>query len=159
MYLTGEAGVTSALDISVGETATPTVGVQYANGRFTPIASGFTPSFTHSVTASASASASAFLVPTVALLVDGMAGPTFDIGGGLQFSADTTKDPWWELDGCMEAGVGFEIDILGVHKSWEDQSLFSDCHPLLERVGGLSDDHDHDHDPHDHDHDHDPWRG
>ena len=138
VYLTGEAGVTGALDINVGETATPTVGVEYAGGHFSPIASGFTPTFTHSVSASASASASAFLVPTVALLVDGIAGPTFDVGGGVKLSADTAQDPWWELDGCIEAGVGFELDILGIHKSWEDQSLVSACKTILTATGGFS---------------------
>jgi hypothetical protein len=137
VYLTGEAGVTGALDINVGETATPTVGVEYAGGHFSPIASGFTPTFTHSVSASASASASAFLVPTVAHLVDGIAGPTFDVGGGVKLSADTAQDPWWELDGCIEAGVGFELDILGIHKSWEDQSLVTYCHPVLSASGGF----------------------
>jgi hypothetical protein len=137
VFVTGRATIGGDVGINVGESATPTVGVEYANGTFKPIASGFTPSFTHSVTASAGASADAFLVPTVALLIDGIAGPSFDIGGGVQFSADTTADPWWKLDGCMEAGVGFEIDVLGIQRSWEDQSLVSECHPVLTASGSF----------------------
>ena len=136
LYLTGSATVGAKLDASVGQTAKASAGVDYVNGQFKPFAS-FSNSFSQSFDATGNASADAYLVPTVSLLVDGLAGPTVDVGAGLQLSADTTKNPWWEVDGCLEAGAGFKIQVLGYKKSWSKSDIVSTCKPLLTANGGF----------------------
>ena len=132
--LSGQATADAQVSAGVQQTATASAGVTYANGSFSP-QSGFSYSFSQSFNAVGDASADAWVTPYVDLLLDGLAGPDVDVGGGLEFNAATNQDPWWTLQGCLKAGVGFTIDILGWTKSWSDPSLFEHCKALLSANG------------------------
>jgi hypothetical protein len=67
--------------------------------------------------------------PKATVLVDGLAGPYFNVNAGLDFSADTSQDPWWKLDATLDSNLGFSIPY------WRDFGLFMlfDQHfPLLQ---------------------------
>jgi parallel beta-helix repeat protein len=50
-----------------------------------------------------------------------VAGPYCNIFGYLDFEADTTLDPWWDLDAGLKVSAGVKVDILTFH--WESDEL------------------------------------
>lgn len=76
--------------------------------------------------AEASLSAKAWLGARVEAMFYDSFGPTLQPNAYLQFNADTTKNPWWWLNGGLEAKVGGRVDILGKNKtfSWGPYNLF-----------------------------------
>ena len=139
IYLSGNASITGVADASLTQSTTASAGLNWTKkDGFLP-SSSFVPSFTDSFSPRSSASADVHLVPTVTVLIDGLAGPSVDIGAGLSFTADTTKTttPWWELDGCRDAGLGFRIAILGWSKDYSNSSLIHKCVPLLTATSGF----------------------
>lgn len=132
VYLYGSAGITASISASVEQTSTITVGVSYDKGQFSPI-DRFSPRFNESFTAQGNASGELALRPTLDTLVYGVAGPSFDIGAAMKFKADTTLNPWWTLQGCIQAGVGFVVEILKIN--WSKPDLISRCKTLLSAKG------------------------
>ena len=137
VYLSGDATTSAQVSAGVRQSATASAGLTYANGSFSP-ESGFSNSFSQSFSAAGDATAESWLTPTIDLQLDGLAGPDVDIAGGLKFDAATDQDPWWTLQGCLRAGVGFTIDVLGWSKSWADDSVFEQCKPLASANGGFA---------------------
>lgn len=128
VYLSGEASITAKAAVSLSATAAATVGVTYEHGSFHPFDS-FPAGFNKSFTTEGNASAEIGLRPTVDTLVYGVAGPTFDIGAAAKFEADIHASPWWKLQGCLQAGIGFVFDLL--HINWSDPHLLNVCKTLL----------------------------
>jgi hypothetical protein len=135
LYLTGSASVSATVSASVEQSASATVGASYngSDGRITPISS-FSQHFTPSFTAEGDASAELALSPTVDTLIYGVAGPSFDVGVGVKFDADTAKTPWWMLQGCLQGGVGFVFELLDIN--WSEPHLISVCKTLLSATSG-----------------------
>jgi hypothetical protein len=50
-----------------------------------------------------------------------VAGPYCNSFGSLDFNADTTLDPWWDLDGGLEVSAGVKLDIFTIH--WKSGEL------------------------------------
>jgi hypothetical protein len=83
---------------SVSASASLKGGVGYANGNFSPIFSGPNTSFNFQPpTASANGTADANVEPALQMLLYDVGGPQLGVKAGLEFSADTTADPWWTL--------------------------------------------------------------
>ena len=83
---------------SISASASLKGGVAYANGHFSPIFSGPNTSFNFQPpTASANGSADADVEPALQMLLYDVGGPQLGVKAGLEFSADTTQDPWWTL--------------------------------------------------------------
>jgi alpha-tubulin suppressor-like RCC1 family protein len=133
VYLSGSASITAKVSFSIEQSASATVGVSYEHGRFSPIES-FPQHFKQSFTPEGDASAELALTPTVDTLIYGVAGPSFDLGAAAKFDADTTKTPWWSLQGCLEAGLGFVISPLDLN--WSDPHLIQLCKTLLRATSG-----------------------
>lgn len=133
VYLSGKASITAKVSVSIEQSASATVGVSYEHGRFSPIDS-FPEHFKQSFTSEGDAAAELALTPTVDTLIYGITGPSFDIGAAAKFDADVHKTPWWTLEGCLEAGLGFVVGPLGLN--WSDPHLIQLCKTLLKAIGG-----------------------
>ena len=133
VYLSGSASITAKVSLSIEQSASATVGVSYEHGQFSPIES-FPEHFRQSFTPEGDATAEVALTPTIDTLIYGVAGPSFDIGAAAKFNADIHKTPWWTLQGCLQAGIGFVISPLDLN--WSDPHLIQLCKTLLRATSG-----------------------
>ena len=128
LYLSGQATIEAKATFSLEQGASVTVGASYEHGSFHPISSlsqHFTPTFT----AEGDASGEIALTPTVDTLIYDVAGPSFDVGAVAKLNANVKSTPWWTLQGCLQAGLGFVISPLGLN--WSDPHLIQFCKTLL----------------------------
>jgi hypothetical protein len=133
LYLTGQASIEAKATFSLEQGASVTVGAAYEHGSFHPISSlsqHFTPAFT----AEGDASGEVALTPTVDTLIYDVAGPSFDVGAVAKLNANVKASPWWTLQGCLQAGLGFVISPLGLN--WSDPHLIQLCKTLLSATSG-----------------------
>lgn len=128
VYLSGSASVTASASLSLEQSASATLGATYEHGAFKPFDS-FPSHFTKSFAATGNAQGELALRPTVDTLIYGVAGPSFDVGVAGKFDANTSKTPWWKLEGCLQGGVGFIMPLLGI--DWSAPHLLDACTPLL----------------------------
>ncbi len=133
LYLSGQATITAKAAVSLEQDASATVGASYEHGSFSPISS-FSQHFTPAFTAEGDASGELALTPTVDTLLYGIAGPSFDVGAVAKLNADVTETPWWTLQGCLQAGLGFVISPLDL--DWSDPHLIQVCKTLLSASTG-----------------------
>lgn len=133
IYLSGNASISGKVSLGIEQSAGATVGAKYEKGHFSPIVS-FPSHFTQSFTTEADAEAELALRPTLQTLIYGVAGPTFDIGAAAKFDAEVHKTPWWTLEGCLQAGVGFVVPLLDI--DWSDPHLLDACKPILSASSG-----------------------
>ena len=133
LYLSGQATIEAKATFSLEQGASVTVGASYEHGSFHPISSlsqHFTPAFT----AEGNASGEIALTPTVDTLIYDVAGPSFDVGAVAKLNANVKSTPWWTLQGCLRAGLGFVIAPLGLN--WSDPHLIQLCKTLLSATSG-----------------------
>jgi len=133
VYLSGQATIEAKATFSLEQRASVTVGASYEHGSFHPISSlsqHFTPAFT----AEGDASGELALTPTVDTLIYDVAGPSFDVGAVAKLNANVKESPWWTLQGCLQAGLGFVISPLGLN--WSDPHLIELCKTLLSATSG-----------------------
>lgn len=57
--------------------------------------------------------ARAYVGPQVSLLLYGLVGPYSELDGYLELDADLLRNPWWQLFGGLELGVGVRAALLG----------------------------------------------
>jgi photosystem II stability/assembly factor-like uncharacterized protein/putative cell wall-binding protein len=76
--------------------------------------------------ANASLDAKAWLGARLEAMFYDSFGPSVQPQAYLKFGADTTKNPWWWLNGGAEAKVGGKVDIFGKNKtfSWGPYNIF-----------------------------------
>lgn len=133
LYLSGQATIEAKTTFSLEQGASVTVGASYEHGSFHPISSlsqHFTPAFT----AEGDASGELALTPTVDTLIYDVAGPSFDVGAVAKLNANVKASPWWTLQGCLQAGLGFVIPPLDLN--WSDPHLIQLCKTLLSATSG-----------------------
>lgn len=133
LYLSGQATIEAKATFSLEQGASVTAGVSYEHGSYHPISSvsqHFTPAFT----AEGNASGELALSPTVDTLIYDVAGPSFDVGAVAKLNANVKASPWWTLQGCLQAGLGFVISPLGLN--WSDPHLIQICKTLLSATTG-----------------------
>jgi hypothetical protein len=129
----GNGSVSGDVTAELKATVTATAGIQYTNangGQFSPVIShsvsyGYQPP---SVTAEADLGVT--IGPELDLLLYGIAGPEVSVDSVLNFNANTAATPWWNLQGCLEAGARFVVPVLGL--DYSDPSILSICQNLLQ---------------------------
>ncbi len=114
VYISGSGALGAKVATDVHGSLSATAGLSYSNGAFTPIASndlkfGYDPP-----TVSSSASLGGRIIPTLDLLLYGVAGPEVSFSTGLQFTADTSKNPWWTLTAPIDLNAALTIPDLGL---------------------------------------------
>jgi hypothetical protein len=108
-----EGSVSVGISAGIAQQATLTLGLTYDDGSWTPVSS-FTPSIDFTPPGLATeCSFRAYAGPRLDLLLYGIAGPYFKVDGYLELRADLFEDPWWNLYGGVEAGVGVRVEIFG----------------------------------------------
>ena len=111
-YLQGDGSITASVTAGFTQEADVTAGIQYQNGKYSPVSS-FTHSFSPSpVTATDAASADFSVGPELDLLLYGVAGPEVSVDVALDFDANTSDNPWWTLKGCIDAGAGIIAPVV-----------------------------------------------
>jgi hypothetical protein len=128
LYLSGQASIKAKATFSLEQGASVTAGVSYEHGSYHPISS-LTQHFTPAFTAEGDASGELALSPTVDTLIYDVAGPSFDVGAVAKLNANVKASPWWTLQGCLQAGLGFVIAPLDLN--WSDPHLIQICKTLL----------------------------
>ena len=131
LTIAGSGSVSDSLSTGMSVTISATAGLDYTYNN------GFSPVARHSVTynyqapqVSANASLQITVGPQLNLLLYHLAGPEITIDTVLQFHANTTTTPWWQLQGCLEAGAGFTVPILNL--DYSDPSILKACKTLLQ---------------------------
>jgi alpha-tubulin suppressor-like RCC1 family protein len=128
LYLSGQATIEAKATFSLEQGASVTVGASYEHGSFHPISS-LSQHFTQAFTAEGDANGEVALTPTVDTLIYDVAGPSFDVGAVAKLNANVKASPWWTLQGCLQAGLGFVIAPLDLN--WSDPHLIELCKTLL----------------------------
>jgi hypothetical protein len=134
VYLNGEAQVTAEVSVDVKQSYTADAGVVYQNGSFSPYSS-HTNSFAFPngppSVESGTAQIATSVTPQLGLLLYGVAGPTFDVGAEIDASATVASpqpNPWWQINGCLYAGIGIDVDVIGLFSfEWSEPELLQDC--------------------------------
>jgi hypothetical protein len=123
---------------SVSGSASVKGGVGYSGGGFHPIWSGPNTSFTFKPpTVSADASAGASVKPALQMLLYGVGGPELGVRAGLEFEADTTKDPWWTLTAPFSVDASLVAPSLDLDSG--DLTLYEHTFDITDAGGPISD--------------------
>ena len=124
------AGVSVSAAVSTSATASETalLGAAWDRSNGLSLTHDFNQSFTHvSPAPTADGDAWVKVGPKATLLLEDLAGPYFNLDFGLDFSADTSVDPWWKLDATIDSNIGLSIPHVDDYGFWR---LFSDIFPL-----------------------------
>ena len=103
-----------SVDLTTGASyeASATVGVEYNNEDWNPVAQQST-SFNYTPPSiSANAQVMAYVGPTLEFLLYGLTGPEVSFQGYSLLDANATEMPWWSLYGGIRAGAAVSIEIL-----------------------------------------------
>jgi hypothetical protein len=113
-----DANLAASADTTSNLTASASIagGIKDANGKFSAFLTGPNASFTFNPpTITGNASASAYLEPAIQALLYGIAGPQLSLNTGLDFNADTTKNPWWSLDAPLSINASLTSPTLDLN--------------------------------------------
>jgi hypothetical protein len=128
--LDGSAHV--GFEVGVAQEANLDVGLAYANGGWSPIAT-FTNDFTYTPpTITANCNVRGYGAVSLAILIYGSGGPHGQIDGFLELDADLSRVPWFELYGGLGATVGVKADVLGYHFGDHETKVLEQRFPLLD---------------------------
>ena len=125
--LTFQVGIDGSMHVGivtrVEQVLTATAGARWADGTWAPVSEltnrfTFTPPTLH-----AGVDFKGYASTRLQVLLYGVAGPYVSVGPYLKLEADTSKTPWWELYGGLEALVGVRVDLLGYKKIADYQAL------------------------------------
>ncbi|WP_370099557.1 hypothetical protein [Streptacidiphilus sp. MAP12-20] len=125
----GKAGVNT----SVGQSFTATAGLSYANGAVSPIASAVESATFQPPMVTGTAHVAVSVSARLTLALYGLTGPTVNLDPGLDLSADVKANPWWTLDGTLDAGGTLKIPALGINAS--NSKIISKRFPLAHAAG------------------------
>jgi parallel beta-helix repeat protein/predicted outer membrane repeat protein len=64
-----------------------------------------------------------------------VAGPYCNIFGYLDFEADTTLDPWWDMDAMLKVFAGVKLDILTIHWASGELELINLSRDIIDAGG------------------------
>lgn len=110
LVLKGSGTVGAGVTFGVGQSATATLGVGYANGSWTPIASFSSSRNSTAPTYTVTMNLKAGVGPRFRLLLYGIVGPQVD-GVSLfgEFDVDLSRNPKWQLYGGAEASASVNL--------------------------------------------------
>jgi hypothetical protein len=97
VYVSATAEANGKASTGASGQISATAGLRLRDGQVHPV-SEFVPTFTYSpLTTRVSGTLDGRVIPSVVLLMYGVAGPRFDLSTGLRLHADTDATPWWTL--------------------------------------------------------------
>jgi hypothetical protein len=123
---------------SVSASASLKGGVAYANGHFSPVFSGPNTSFNFQPpTVTANATADANVEPALQMLLYDVGGPQLGVKAGLEFSADTTADPWWTLSAPFSVNASLVAPSLDLDSG--EMALYDHTFDITDAGGPIPD--------------------
>jgi hypothetical protein len=128
--LDGSAHV--GFEVGVAQEANLDVGLTYANGGWSPIAT-FNNDFDYTPpTLTANCNVRGYAAVSLAILIYGSGGPYGQMDGFLELDADLARRPWFELYGGLGATVGVKAEILGYDFGDYEKQVLDQKFPLLD---------------------------
>jgi len=120
----GEAHI--VLDVGITQTTSYTAGIEFTNGDWQNITDPLPNIVNHIKLADPKGTiyVTAHAGPQLNCKLYRMAGPYCNIFGYLYFDADTTLNPWWDLDAGLTVSAGVKMDVLSFHWDSSERPLF-----------------------------------
>jgi hypothetical protein len=136
LYLDGDAKASASTTVGVQGSASASGGLSYSDGKAQVISPKANLSYgAEGPTAQASASLGAHVTPELQVLLYGAGGPVFDAETGLDFSADTTKDPWWSLTAPLDVTASLQVPDLDL--STKELTVYRNTFHVADAPGGF----------------------
>jgi hypothetical protein len=137
VYLDGKAEVQGAASVGVAGQASASGGIAYSHGKASVIAPTTSLHFgAQGPSVTAGATLGAHVTPELQALLYGVGGPVFDAETGLDFSANTAKNPWWTLTAPLIVTASLQAPV--VHLSTPKLTLYSHQFAIAQAPGGLA---------------------
>ena len=117
----GEAHI--VLDVGITQTTKYTAGIEFTDGDWQNITDPL-PNIVNTIKLAdpeGTIHVTAHAGPQLNCKLYKVAGPYCNIFGYLYFDADTTLDPWWDLDAGLAVSAGVKMDVLSIH--WDSGEL------------------------------------
>ena len=134
VYVDANIGATASVTTDASASASITGGISYDRGSFSPIFTGPDAKFGFDPpTVTATATAQAHIEPALQMLLYGVGGPQLGVKTGLDFSADTTQNPWWTLDAPLDIEASLVAPVLGLNSP--DLTLYSHTFHITDAGG------------------------
>jgi alpha-tubulin suppressor-like RCC1 family protein len=113
VYLNASASAQAQISTSASAGFSASAGVGWTSGDGFYGIHSFSPHFSFQPpSVSATADAEVTLTPTVDVLLYGLVGPEVALKTGIEFSADTTQNPWWTLSVPVDVTASVSIPPL-----------------------------------------------
>jgi putative cell wall-binding protein len=116
-FLHATAAVNDSFTASIDQEFSATAGLAVSGSSVTPIGSVSNKVTYDPPIATGTASGTVFAGPELTLALYGLTGPKINVDAGLDLESDTTKNPWWTLDGELKAGASLQIPELHINAS------------------------------------------
>jgi hypothetical protein len=114
VYVSASGKVEATVKTGVHGSISATAGLNYDRGHVSPIASNSINFGYEPPTLSSSASLSGHVIPTLDLLLYGVAGPEISFSAGLELAANPANDPWWTLTAPVDLDASLKVPELGL---------------------------------------------
>jgi len=120
----GEAHI--VLDVGITQTTSYTAGIEFTDGDWQNITDPLPNIVNHIKLADPKGTiyVTAHAGPQLNCKLYKTAGPYCNIFGYLYFDADTTLNPWWDLDAGLTVSAGVKMDVLSFHWDSGERPLF-----------------------------------
>jgi hypothetical protein len=118
-----EGEATIKLDVGITQTTSYTAGIEFIDGDWQNITDPL-PNIVNTIKLAdpeGTIHLTAHAGPQLNCKLYKVAGPYCNIFGYLYFDADTTLDPWWDLDAGLTVSAGVKMDVLSIH--WDSGEL------------------------------------
>lgn len=113
VYLDAHAGVSADMTSGLHASLTANAGLEYRRNEGIHPISEFTPRFTYDPPGlTVGGQLKGNIRPTLDLLLYGVAGPRATFGAGLDLSASTAADPWWQLTAPVGLTAALVVPVL-----------------------------------------------
>lgn len=79
----------------------------------------------------------AYVNPRVTVVVNELVGPFVELSGGLEMYANTNENPWWYLNGKIEANAGVDMNFLSFLIPEYNKNFYEYSKRIAEAQGGF----------------------
>ncbi len=114
IYVSASGMLGARVSTGVHGSLSATAGLSYDHGKVSPIASNSLNFGYEPPTLSSSATLGGRVIPTLDLLLYGVAGPEISFSTGLDLAANPAQDPWWTLTAPVDLEASLKVPELGL---------------------------------------------
>jgi hypothetical protein len=114
LYIESEASASASISAGVHGSLSATAGLKWNHGNISPIGSDGSTFGFNGPSVQGSAHLGGKLIPSLDLLLYGVAGPRASFSAGLSLDADINKNPWWTLTAPLELDAALVVPDLNL---------------------------------------------